>query len=131
MNATVRAPARASWWCSQAAKPHFGKIVPAYKVIYRLYFAPNVDAKCITEMQRKLPFMWCYFMVEMLAQNVQISLQTSGKMGYRISHFRSRFQKMKTVFMFRRWPFSIILKEFLKNSNPLQSYSNFSKLGPS
>ncbi len=76
VNATVRAPARASWWCSQAAKPHFGKIVPTYKVIYRLYFAPNVDAKSITEMPRKLPFMWCYFMVETLAQNEEISLQT-------------------------------------------------------
>ncbi len=30
--------------------------------------------------------------------------------------------------MFRRWPFSLTLKEFLKNSNPLQSYSHFSLL---
>ncbi len=33
--------------------------------------------------------------------------------------------------MFRRWPFSLTLKEVLKNFNPLQSYRHFSKLLPS
>ncbi len=60
--------------------------------------------------------MCCYFVVEM---------------GHRVSHFRSHFKPMKAVFMFKRWPFRIPLEEFLKNSNPLQSYSYFSKLGPS
>ncbi len=82
-------------------------------------------------MPRKLPFTWCYFLVEMFTQNVHMSPQIVGKVGHRISHFRSQFQKMKTVFMFRRWLFSLTLKEFLKNSNPLQSYSYSSKLGPS
>ncbi len=99
-----------------------------YKEAHRLYFSPNVDAKNIAGMPRKLPFMWCVFLVEMLAQNVYISPQTLSKLGHRISHFRSHFQKMKTVFMFKRWPFSLTLKEFLKNSNPLQSYSHFSLL---
>ncbi len=67
----------------------------------------------------------------MLAQNVHTSPQPLGKMGHQISHFRSYFQKMKSIFMFRRWPFSLTLKEFLKNSNPLQSYSHFSRLLPS
>ncbi len=58
----------------------------------KVYFAPNVHAKIIA-------FTWCYFMVE-----------TLGKMGNRISHFRSYFQKRK---------------EILKNSNPLQSFSHF------
>ncbi len=102
-----------------------------YKAAYGLYFAPNVAAKNIAEMPRKLRFMWCNFMVEMLAQNVHISPRTLGKMGHRISHFRLHFQKMKTVFMFRGWSFLITLKEFLTNSNPLQIYSHFSKLGPS
>ncbi len=87
--------------------------------------------KNITGMSRKLPLMWCYFLVEMLAQNVHISPQTLCKLGHRISHFRSHFQKMKRASMLRRWPFSLTLKEFLKNYNPLQSYSHFSKLLPS
>ncbi len=33
--------------------------------------------------------------------NVYISHQTLGKMGDQISHFRSYFQNMKTIFMFR------------------------------
>ncbi len=125
VNAAVCARVRASWWCSQVAKPHFGKIVPKCKTAYRLYFSPNSDAKNSTEMPRKLPFMWCYFLVEMLAHNVHISLLTLGKMGHRISHFRWYFQKTKTVWMFRRWPFLLTLKEFLTTSNPLQSYSHF------
>ncbi len=40
--------------------------------------------------------------------------QTLGKMGRQISHFQSHFQKLKTVFMFRRGPLPITLKEFLK-----------------
>ncbi len=32
--------------------------------------------------------------------------------------------------MFRRWSFSITLKELLKNSNPLQSYGQNSNLSP-
>ncbi len=130
VNSAVRTRVRASWRCSQAAKPHFGKIVPTYKANYRLYFASTVDAKNVTEMPRKFPFK-CFFVLEMLAQNVHISPQTLGKMGHQIRYFRSHFQKMKTIFMFRRWSFSLILKEFLKNSNPLQSYSHFSKLLPS
>ncbi len=123
VNAAVCVRVRASWWRSQAAKPFFGWNVLKYKEAHRLYFSPNV-----TEMPRKLPFMWCHFLVEMLAQNVHISPQTLSKLGHRISHVRSHFQKMKTVFTFRRWPFSLTLKEFLKNSNPLQSYSHFSLL---
>ncbi len=65
------------------------------------------------------------------AQNVHILNQTLGKMGHRISHFRFYFRKIKTVFMFRRWPFLLTFKEFLKNPNPSQSYSHFSKLWPS
>ncbi len=38
---------------------------------------------------------------------------------------------MKTVSIFRTWPFFLILKELLKNSNPLQSNAHFSKLLPS
>ncbi len=64
-------------------------------------------------------------------QNVHISPQTLGRMGHLISHFRSHFQKMKTVFIFRRWPFLITLNEFLKNSNQLQMHSHFLKLGSS
>ncbi len=52
-------------------------------------------------------------------------------MGHRVSHFRSHVQKKKTVCIIRRWPFSIALKLFLKNSNPLWSYGHFSKLSPS
>ncbi len=44
-------------------------------------------------------------------------------------HVVLHFQKMKTVFMFRRWPFLITLKEFLKNANLLQSYSFFLNKG--
>ncbi len=33
--------------------------------------------------------------------------------------------------MLRRWSFSITLKEFLKNSNPMQSYGQNSNLSPS
>ncbi len=128
MNATVRARVRATWWCLPVANPHFGKIVPKYKAIYRLYFTLNVDAKNIPAIPRKLPFMWCYVMVEMLAQSVHISPQTLGKMSHRFSHFRSYFQKMKTVFMFKKLSFLTTLKEFLKNSNPLLCYRHFSKL---
>ncbi len=84
--------------------------------------------KNITEMPRKLPIRWCYVL---LTQNVHISPQTLGKMGHQISHFCSHFQNTKTLVMFRRWPFSLTLKKFMKNSNPLQSYSHFSKLFPS
>ncbi len=52
-------------------------------------------------------------------------------MGHRVSHFRSYFQKKKTIYMFRRWSFPIALKELLKNSNPLQSYGQNSNLSPS
>ncbi len=88
VNSAVRARVRASWWCSQAAKPHLGKIVPTYKAACRLYFASNVDAKNIIEMPRKLPFKWCYLWLEMLLQNVHISPQTLGTVGHQISHFR-------------------------------------------
>ncbi len=72
-------------------------------------------------MARKCPFMWCCFLVEMLTQNVHISP--------RICHFRSNFQKIKTIFMCRSWAFSQTLEEFFKNSNPFQqSFSHFSKL---
>ncbi len=52
-------------------------------------------------------------------------------MGHRISHFRSYFQKKKTMYVFRRWSFLLTLKEFLKNTNPLQSYGQNSNLSPS
>ncbi len=48
------------------------------------------------------------------SQNVRISPQDLGKLGHRISHFRTHFQKIKTVFMFRRWPFLQTSKEFWK-----------------
>ncbi len=56
--------------------------MPTYKSACRLYFASNVDAKNIAEVPRKLPFKWCYFWLEMLAQNVHISPQPLGKMGH-------------------------------------------------
>ncbi len=78
VNAAVRARVRTS---------KHGRNVPKYKAARRLYFSPNVDAKNITGMPRKLSFMWCYFLVEMFAQNVHISPQSLGEMGHRIIHF--------------------------------------------
>ncbi len=48
------------------------KVCQCIKQPTRLYFAPNVDAKNAAEMPRKLPFMWCYILVKMLAQSVHV-----------------------------------------------------------
>ncbi len=48
------------------------------------------------------------------------------KWTYTTSKFRQNepSDKALPIFLFRRWPFSITLKGFLKNSNPLQNYSH-------
>ncbi len=67
----------------------------------------------------------------MLAQNVHTSPQTLGTMGHQISRFRSYFQKNQNDIYVQKVAFLANFEKILKNSNPLQSYSNFSKLLPS
>ncbi len=60
-----------------------------------------------------------FILHRMLMQNILMwcrknCLSCVGKMGHRISHFWSHFQKFKTVFMFKRWSFSLTLKDFVR-----------------
>ncbi len=113
VNAAVRAHVRASLWCSQVAHPHFCNIVLTFKAVYRLYLLSNINVKILMKCQKNAVHRVLFFS-EILALNCTYLTSNCGKMGHQSSHFQSHFQKRKTGFMFRRWPFSTTLKEFLK-----------------
>ncbi len=81
-------------------------------------------------MPRKFPFTWCFLFVKILALNYTNLCPNVWQNGSSDQPFPIIFSK-KTMYMFRRWSFSITLKELLKNSNPLQSYGQNSNLSPS
>ncbi len=82
-------------------------------------------------MPRKFPFMWCFLFVKILTINYTYLSPNVWQNGSSDQPFLIIFSKKETMYMFRRWCFSVTLKEFLKNSNPLQSYCQNSNLSPS